>query len=168
VPAGSAPLLEVQWRGVRSVAGDRMLTERAAAEADRESLYALHVASMREYVTATYGWDDALQRRLFLEDWPRVLGQLRVLVDGERIAAAYRVERRPAELYLASIEVHSDFQGRGVGTAIIRALMAQAAARKQPFSLFVMKANPRAQALYLRLGLRVVAERPTHYAMQAG
>ena len=40
---------------------------RPASEQDREFLYALHCATMRDVIEQTWGWDDAWQRANFEE-----------------------------------------------------------------------------------------------------
>jgi ribosomal protein S18 acetylase RimI-like enzyme len=141
------------------------LIERPARDDDYEALYRLHVASMRDYVAATYGWNDEVQESMFRDHWARDRPGLRVLIDRDEIVAAYRVDRRAFEIYLGSIEVAPPHQGMGIGTAVIRALLADARAERKRLVLHVMKANPRALALYCRLGFAVVDESTTHYRM---
>ncbi len=43
------------------------ITHRKAAFEDREWLFKLKCATMRDYVAKVYGWDDSVQRRLFEE-----------------------------------------------------------------------------------------------------
>jgi len=74
---------------------------------------------------------------------------------------------RAAEVFLADIEILPEWRGRGLGTAIVGAILADATTRGLPTSLQVLKVNP-ARRLYARLGFRVVAQTPTHYVMRAG
>jgi ribosomal protein S18 acetylase RimI-like enzyme len=141
------------------------LIERPARGDDYEALFRLHVASMRDYVAATYGWNDQVQESMFRDHWARDRPGLRVLLDRDEIVAAYRVDRRAFEIYLGSIEVAPPHQGKGIGTAVIRALLAEARAARKRLVLHVMKANPRALALYVRLGFTTVDESTTHYRM---
>jgi ribosomal protein S18 acetylase RimI-like enzyme len=60
-------------------------------------------------------------------------------------------------LHLKHVELSPEYQRRGVGTALIRDLSAQARALGLPLTLHVLNVNP-ARRLYERLGLRVVAE----------
>lgn len=57
-------------------------------------------------------------------------------------------------------------QGRGLGTEIVRNLLAEAAAARVPVELQVLKVNP-ARRLYERLGFTVFAEATIHYRMRA-
>jgi predicted N-acetyltransferase YhbS len=142
------------------------IEERAATDRDYDALWQLHVDAMRTYVAATYGWIDAVQAAMFREAWPKN-GTQRVLVDDGAVVAAWRVERRTDALYLALIEVASSHQGRGIGTAIVRRMLAEAAAAGLPATLTVMKANPDARRLYERVGFSVSGETPTHDVMVA-
>lgn len=64
------------------------------------------------------------------------------------------------ELYLASFAVAPAMRGRGIGEAMVRQQLATARERGyRLFSLDVSVLNPRAEALYRRLGLRVVREK---------
>jgi ribosomal protein S18 acetylase RimI-like enzyme len=67
--------------------------------------------------------------------------------------------------YLYSLRVKPDFRGRGLGTQLIRA--AESALQQKGMhtaSIGVEKTNPRARALYERLGYRVVAEDPGRWS----
>ena len=66
------------------------------------------------------------------------------------------VEYRPDEIYLGRIEILPDYQGRGIGSRLINALIDEAAQKGQDLVLEVLTVNHRAHALYQRLGLREV------------
>ena len=77
-----------------------------------------------------------------------------------------RVVRTEALVELAGLQLLPAHQGKGIGTRIIRDLMAEAASSGRTFGLSVEKDNPRAQALYERLGLVVVGEDGDEYVMR--
>ena len=145
--------------------GDLRVDERAVTDADYEPLWRLHVDSMRAYVAATFGWEDEVQERLFRDVWQSRLAQ-RVLVDGS-IVAAWLIERRPGDFFLTFVEVASSHQGRGIGTVIVRRALSEAAAAGLPARLRVMRSNPGARRLYVRLGFSVDGETDTHFYMIA-
>ncbi|HET7856977.1 MAG TPA: GNAT family N-acetyltransferase [Gaiellaceae bacterium] len=138
---------------------------RPASAADREFLLALHRAAMREYVDAVWGWDDAEQERRF-DDRFDELCQI-IQVDDVDVGQLV-VDERPDELLLANIELLPEWQGHGIGTAIVRDLRARAAAARKPLTLRVLRVNARAAQLYEREGLRVVREEPEHLYMSSG
>ena len=69
-----------------------------------------------------------------------------------------RVVRTPELVQLAGLQPLPAHQGRGIGARVIQDLMAEAASSGREFGLSVEKDNPRARALYERLGLVVVGE----------
>lgn len=133
---------------------------RPATDRDREFLYALHRAAMRESVARVWGWDEVWQRAHFDARFePR---GVEVICAGGREVGAFRLEEREAELYVASLAVAPEAQGRGLGTAVVHLLLARAGVRRVPVTLQVLKANPRARRLYERLDFRVDGETATH------
>lgn len=78
-------------------------------------------------------------------------------VEG-RPAGLLIAEESPEELYVAEIQLWPELQGRGIGSALLRSLIA----RGKPISLRVLHVNPRARALYERLGFHATHEIETH------
>lgn len=67
---------------------------------------------------------------------------------------------RDGELYLANFGVDPALRSHGIGTQMIRHILTQARSQGyRTFGLDVSVANPRGQALYERLGMRVVREK---------
>jgi ribosomal protein S18 acetylase RimI-like enzyme len=67
--------------------------------------------------------------------------------------------------YLYALRVKSQFRRRGLGTRLIRAAEdALIATGMQSVSIGVAKENPRARALYERLGYRILAELPGEWS----
>lgn len=121
---------------------------------------------MFEYVDAVWGWDDDFQARFFDEHFDVSSNRHVIEVSDEGIGTV-EIWDEPARLVLASIRVAPEWQGRGVGTAIIRSVLSRGAAERKPVALQVLKVNPRAKQLYEREGFRVVEETPTHFRMEA-
>src|SRR5262245_16166625 len=99
---------------------------RPATPDDAEYLYALHVATMKEYVVQTWGgpWDDGFQRDYFFRGFQPTAIQI-ILLDG-RDAGQLRLRKTENEFWVDLIEVAPDSQGRGVGTAVIHDILAEA------------------------------------------
>jgi ribosomal protein S18 acetylase RimI-like enzyme len=128
---------------------------RPAIAADSEFCYQVHKAAMGDYVTAIWGWDDQAQRDFHTRAFNPDRWQI-ITADGEDIGML-DVEHRPGEIYLARIELDPRYQGCGIGTRLISALIEEAAQKGQDLVLDVLTVNHRAQALYQRLGLTEVA-----------
>jgi ribosomal protein S18 acetylase RimI-like enzyme len=107
--------------------------------------------------------EDEAEYRVGYAEWTReqIRGQepcssLSVLeVNGVRVGRL-RVVRPGNLVEIAGIQVMPTAQGQGIGTRVIRALIADAGAAGLPLELGVETDNPRARALYERLGLRPV------------
>jgi ribosomal protein S18 acetylase RimI-like enzyme len=127
---------------------------RAASDTDNEFCYRLHKAAMGAYVSAIWGWDEDTQRafhaRAFNPD------RWQIITDDGADVGMLDVEYRSDEIYLARIEISPDHQGRGIGTLLISALIAEATHKGQALVLDVLTVNERALALYQRLGLTEV------------
>jgi ribosomal protein S18 acetylase RimI-like enzyme len=137
---------------------------RPASADDYAFLYRLHAATIREAVAATWGWDEDYQRQRFRENFDPACQQI-VVVDGAD-AGVVKTEDRDGP-FLGLIEILPRYQGLGLGTRIIRDLLEQAHGRGEALTLHVLKANPRARALYERLGFHVIEEREVRYVMRA-
>ena len=140
------------------------VTTRPAAEGDREFLSALHRATMRDVIEQTWGWDEAwqlaeLDRRFDLYD-------VSVIEAGSRAVGGLWLEERPDSLYIHDLAIAPESQGGGVGTAVIERLIEQGAGRGRAVALSVLDANPRARALYERLGFSVTAVEPPFVRMR--
>ncbi len=138
-------------------------TLRPATGADFAFLYDLHVACLREYVAQTWGWDEAVQRELFATNFAPARSQV-VGVADEPIGAL-AVERHADAWFVANLAIAPAWQGRGLGAALLRDILATAAREGLPTRLRVLRVNP-ARRLYERLGFVIVGETPTHYLME--
>ena len=132
---------------------------RQATAEDRDRLYAIHREGMRPYVEQVWGWDEDFQRERFRRGFDPGATQV-VLADGREIGFL-RVAERGGVITLAQVFIASDHRRRGIGTALLRDILA----RGRPVRLRVLKVNDDARRLYERLGFRVVDENATRYLM---
>ena len=143
---------------------DATVTLRAPTPADLDVLYTIFRAAMHHYVDLTWGWDEADQQARFRAGFP--LDRARVILAGNEIIGAIDAERRAEGWHLNNIEIHPDWQRRGIGKRLVGDLIARARAEGLPVALQVLKVNP-ARRLYERLGFAVTGESETHYLMRA-
>lgn len=137
---------------------------RAVSDADHLWLWTLKRATMQAYVAQTWGrWDDAEQAERFRQNFQPQ--HVHIIVVGATDAGLLHVERSPAEIFLVNIQISPEFQNRGLGTAVMNTLLAEARREKLPLRLQVLKVNP-ARHLYERIGFAVVGETTTHYQMR--
>ncbi len=81
-----------------------------------------------------------------------------VIQSGGQPVGRLRITRSADRIELSGIQLLPDVQGRGIGTAIIEDLKAEAKTAGIPLDIGVEKDNPRARRLYERLGCVQVAE----------
>lgn len=89
-----------------------------------------------------------------------------VIEVDSRPAGRLRVVRTQEQVELAGIQLSPDLQSRGIGTRIIMDLLTEATDAGVEMTLSVEKDNPRAQALYLRLGFVVTGETEEEFVMR--
>lgn len=147
-----AGALEVNW------------TTRQATAEDKEFLYGLNRAAYEDVVREQFGqWDEAWQRQHFEEKWAPEIFQV-VERAGRRIGVL-SVSRTNEEVRIIEIQLLPEFQGHGIGTALLQRELQFADARELPVRLQVLRKN-RARALYERLGFRVCGETDIRFLME--
>lgn len=72
---------------------------------------------------------------------------------------------RDGALWIHTICIAPEHQRKGIGTEVIRSIVAEAINQTLPIRLSVLKVNP-ARALYERLGFKVIGESTYHLQMQ--
>jgi GNAT superfamily N-acetyltransferase len=136
----------------------------SASRADEDRLFALHRDSMRDYVDATWGWDESWQRDFFARNYAP--GRHALIVRSEALVGRICLTRHWQRLFLRDIELVAAERNRGLGTAIIGAVLELAASERRTVELVVLKCNP-AQRLYARLGFAVIADDGARLTMRA-
>jgi ribosomal protein S18 acetylase RimI-like enzyme len=119
---------------------------------------------MGEYITATWGWDEAWQEDHFRDRWHP--DRLTIVEYRGRLVGMFDIEERPGELYLETIEIAPAYQSKGIGTNILREILNSAGSQGLAVGLHVLRVN-RARHLYERLGFAVVDETDVRLAMSA-
>lgn len=136
---------------------------RPATPADQELARRIHHAAYREVVTRQFGgWDEAMQDGFFLKEWqPSEIHFVRA--EGREIGI---IQRRvhADHIEIAELQILPEFQGKGIGSRLIRAEIDAANRAGLPLKLQVLKEN-RAQHLYRRLGFEDTGSTDTHIIM---
>jgi GNAT superfamily N-acetyltransferase len=129
--------------------------------------------STREPELSQLDWDDPqkdafvrmqfdAQRRHYEEHYEGASFDV-VLVDGTPAGRLY-VARGPEELRIVDIALLPEYRNTGIGTVLLRRLLAEAAAAGKSVTIHVERFNP-ARRLYERLGFAPVADRGVHVLM---
>lgn len=126
---------------------------RSALKSDRPFLYKLRCVTMRDHIEKTWGWDDIQECKDFRQRFR--WNVVSIIEVGSRDVGGLWLEPRPDSFYVAELQVLPEMQGRGIGTAVLQGVIAEAAARGLPVDLVVLQVNEGARRLYARLGFRV-------------
>jgi ribosomal protein S18 acetylase RimI-like enzyme len=140
------------------------LTLKQATPEDREFAYKVKKAAFRGYVEKAWGWDEAQQRRLHAERF--TAQDVRIINFEGKNVGFLSLAITPECMQLKQIFILPEYQGRGIGSACTRILMDEARCHGLPARLRVLKVNPRARALYKRLGFVCAGETDTHTLLQ--
>lgn len=131
-------------------AGDVEYRLRPAAMRDYAFIYRLRRATLEPYL------DEAslppVERASFFARFDVM--RHRIVLVGDTPAGAISVLDRPEGLHLANLHLLPAYQGRGLGTAVVREVQEQAQAQGRRLTTQVLKVNP-ALAFYERLGFRI-------------
>jgi len=133
---------------------DISLTPFSEGAVAADALFRLYAQLLRPYVEPVFGWNEACQRARVARNYPAECLQLVRLDD--LVAGCLALRQRPGSLHLSLILVSADFQGLGIGTAVVRRLLADAASSGSVLTLSCFRRNEGAIRLYERLGLAVV------------
>lgn len=126
-----------------------MFTLVPASTTDWDRAWAIQRVAFLDHVTRTWGGWTPEQVRRCEAAWSPEDTRL-VELDGA-LAGWVRVEHYPDHDWLDLVVLEPAYQGRGLGTRVMRGLMAEARERGVPLWLSVHRNNG-ARRLYLRLG----------------
>ncbi len=110
-------------------------------------------ATIKPYLDDLFGWDEATQTAIIL-DQLKGASHSAIVTGGQRVGIV-QVEASEDAISLRQIEILPRFQGRGIGTAMVRSFMDRCGRKGKLLTLHVFKSNTAALRLYGRLGFRV-------------
>lgn len=137
-----------------------MFSLRPATIADQAFCWQLHQATMKPYVAATWGWDEADQLARFEAGFDPGTCQI-IEVHGDPVGVL-QVDLAGTPVRLRNLQIAPRCQRRGLGSAVIRSVLDSVEGRG--VRLRVLKVNP-ARHLYERMGFGVTGETATHWQM---
>ncbi|HEU4322773.1 MAG TPA: GNAT family N-acetyltransferase [Roseiflexaceae bacterium] len=147
---------------------------RPSSAEDDDFLFELYCETRADEVRA-FGWSADEQAAFLSSQYGmrrqqyRALGeQVRssLILDGDRPIGMLVLIDMPTEIVLSDIALVPGYRNRGIGGALIRNELAEAAHKGKPMSLHVTTSNPAAR-LYARLGFGVVEDDGLYIHMRA-
>jgi len=119
------------------------------SEADFEPLLALRIDVMREHLERVFRFKPSRARRIFREHFDEP--GLRLILSGEEVAGCVGFRIGAEEIKLDSFYLEQRHHNTGLGTTILKVLLAEADALKLPIRLEVLTGS-KADRFYLRHG----------------
>jgi ribosomal protein S18 acetylase RimI-like enzyme len=114
---------------------------------------------MRLVIEQTWGWDEEWQRRDFDRRFRSYAASV-IELEGAAVGGLL-LDRTPVGVDIVELQILPEYQGKGIGTSVVRRVIKDAAHEGFPVTLSVVSANGRAKRLYERLGFQVTAsEKP--------
>ena len=137
---------------------------RQATLEDSEFVFLVKKAALGEYIAQTWGWDEAFQRAFHLKEYEPEKTQ--IIVHKGQDVGWMLVSESDSEFDLQEIYILPAHQRLGIGSRLIRLVLADAEQKRKPVRLQVLRVNPKARRLYELLGFRLIGESDKYYLMQ--
>lgn len=126
-----------------------------ATEADSDFVFELKKIVLKEYVENTWQrWDEDFQQRFHKENYNAA--NTRIIKLNDKPVGTVDVNEGGRNIFISGLYILPDFQGRGIGSSILKGLMVRAQSEKKRLELEVLRVNTNAQRLYKRLGFVMV------------
>ncbi len=139
---------------------------RKAGPDDYDFVRRVHHLGLREYVEDFFGaWDEPYQDERFAGQYVAEEAWI-ILRDGTAVGWLGK-RALPEEIFLTELYVAPEHQNQGIGTRVLRDLIAEAGRADKAVSLGVMKNNP-SRRLYEREGFEMAGENEYKYFMRHG
>ena len=154
------------------VVSEREIYLEPASHADESFMYATFASTRTEELAIT-GWSEEqkeqflrmqfeAQRQSYLHDLPDA--EYSVIRCGSTAVGRLIVERTPSEVHIVDIALLTQFRKQGIGSILMRRIIAEAEQTGKSVRLFVEKFNP-ALHWYERMGFKVLSTGPIYLEM---
>mgnify|MGYP006267770781 CR=1 FL=1 len=130
---------------------------------DLALLFDIHQSVFRSHIEKLWGWDEDWQRENFASECATSETSV-IEVDGH-IAGYIQLLEQESLIYIQNIAISPTFQGKGIGTLLLKNLQSSAAVKKITICLGVFQTNRSAQRLYEQLGFHTIGKTDTHINM---
>ena len=140
------------------------LNIRKADATDSDFVFAVKKAAFREYVEQVEEWDDTHQRGLHNKRFDSQ--NFRIIQFQGNDIGFFSTSCTADSLKVYQFFIHPEYQGRGIGSACMTRILADADVSGKTVNLQVLKINIRGIAFYQRLGFSIIGEDSTHVQMK--
>jgi ribosomal protein S18 acetylase RimI-like enzyme len=141
-----------------------MYSLRAAELTDVAFLKLVHHLTLREHISKIWGWNEELQDQFLIKDFES--GRIQIIKAFGKDVGYLILNVGKDAIHIVDILILPQFQNRGLGSEIIKNLMAKTRDDGLLLKLGVFKVNERAKKLYENLGFKIIEETATHFMMK--
>lgn len=113
---------------------------RSGTEEDNEWMFDLFKRLLKQYIEATWSWDEALQQESFNTSLP--IKQFQILSERGKRIGGYHLSEKSDHLMLDMILVEPQQQRMGWGRMMLTHMQQQARESNKPIRLNVLRNNP--------------------------
>jgi len=129
---------------------ENKITKRSATEEDTDFARKAHHAAYHDVVVRQFGhFDEKEQDDFFDESWNK--DPYEILLNNEEESGYCSIEYFPDHIFVHELVLLPEFQGKGIGSKVLKDIMDDARVKNIPIKLRVLKEN-RAQELYRKMG----------------
>lgn len=134
-----------------------------ATTEDADFFYEVKKTVLKEYIEKIWGWNEDFQLQ-FHKDNYNFLTTSVIHCQGNP-AGVVEIKENDSRIFICSLYLLPAYQGRGVGTDLIRNCISKASVAHKNVELEVLKLNEHALRLYQRLGFIITGSDDNKFFM---
>lgn len=135
---------------------------RKANLTDLEPMMRLGHEALRPYIEGTQGWNQTEQEQGFIAHFE--IDKIQIIQFEAQDVGYIKLDKTKETWFLEGIYIAQKLRGRGLGSAVLQAVLQEAKAAQRVIKLQVFRINP-ALNLYTRLGFQIEKISATHVFM---
>lgn len=124
-------------------------------------MFELKKITLKKYIEEIWGWDEAYQHLLLKEEVQKEMSY--IITSAQRKIGVLTLSQWTDYVFVENLLILPEYQGHGVGSSILKTLIAQNKDKGKKTRLGAFKNNVAANRLYIRLGFERVEETDTHF-----
>jgi len=137
---------------------------KAATMEHYDFIYYVKKITLKEHIDKIWGWDEEYQQNDYRECF--MPHKNKVIVCNSEEAGFLETSEEDNIVYIVELEILPEYQGKGIGSSIIKDIIEYASGAQKRVKLGCFKINTDAKRLYERLGFKVIEETETHYILE--
>lgn len=131
-----------------------------------KTLYKMKKENFKWYVKKIYGWDEKKQIEIYKNFINEHRKDMKIIKSNNEIIGVFtNYINENNESVISLFYIDKNYQGKGIGTKILKDQLEFDKQNKRNTILQVYKENP-AQFLYKKVGFEIYQETDTHYKMR--